>query len=123
MADMPGLDFKYQPSGAGGTHSPSATPHHLPNPKWPPGGPKTADGVWKGVYPKIFGRSRQLSLNKFFDPSAPSMRNVDDGKKEKKKIKEKIMSFLVATNVVASRPPNRRPTGTPHACANSVIHK
>ena len=33
------------------------------------------------------------------------MRKVDDGKKEKKS-KKKIMSFLVATNVVASRPPN-----------------
>ena len=42
-----------------------------------------ADGVWKDV----FGRSKQLSLNKFFDPSTPSMRKVDDGenKKEKKK--------------------------------------
>ena len=66
-----------------------------------------------------------LSLNKFFDPSSPSMRKVDDGKKEKKRKKktEKIMSFLVATNVVASRPPERRPperrpTGTPHARAN-----
>ena len=27
------------------------------------------------------------------------------------------MSFLVATNVVASRPPESRPTGTPHARA------
>ena len=36
---------KYQPSGAGGTHSPPATPHRLPV------GPKMADGVWKGVYP------------------------------------------------------------------------
>ena len=30
-----------------------------------------ADGVWKGVYPKVFGYSKQLSLNKFFDPSIP----------------------------------------------------
>ena len=22
----------------------------LQNPKWPPGGPKMAEGVWKGVY-------------------------------------------------------------------------
>ena len=29
------------------------------------------------VYPLVFGRSHQLSLNKFFDPSAPSMRKVD----------------------------------------------
>ena len=35
-----------------------------------------ADWVWKGVY-------RQLSLNKFFDTSTPSMRKVDDGKKRK----------------------------------------
>ena len=32
------------------------------------------------------------------------------------------MSFLVATNVVASRPPERRPTGTPHARAKSQLH-
>ena len=56
---------KYQPSGAGGTRSPPATPHRLQT-KWPPGGPKMADGVWKDVYPCVFGRSKQLSLNKFF---------------------------------------------------------
>jgi len=38
-----------------------------------------ADGV------KVFGRSRQLSLNKFFDPSTPSMINADDGEKRKKR--------------------------------------
>ena len=27
------------------------------------------------------------------------------------------MTFIVATNAVASRPPERRPTGTPTACA------
>ena len=31
---------------------------------------------------------------------------------------KKIMTFIMATNVVASRPPERRPTGTPHARAN-----
>ena len=72
-----------------------------------------ADRVWKGVYPLVLGRSRQLSLNKFFDPSAPSMRKLDDGKRKKK-----IMSFLVGANIVASRPPEHRPTGTPHARAN-----
>ena len=35
------------------------------------------------------------------------MRKVDDGeKKKKKKRKKKIMTEIVATNVVASRPPN-----------------
>ena len=50
------------------------------------------------------------------------MRKVDDGeekrKKRKEKRKKKIMTFIVATNVVASRLPERRPTGTPHARAN-----
>ena len=46
-----------------------------------------ADGVWKGVYPKVFGRSRQLSLNKFFDPSTPSMRKGRDGENGGKKWK------------------------------------
>ena len=32
--------------------------------------------------------SRQLSLNKFFDRSNPSMKKVDDGKKEKKEKKK-----------------------------------
>ena len=48
------------------------------------------------------------------------MRKVDDGEKKEKKEKKKIMTFIVATNVVASRPPERRPTGTPHARANSA---
>ena len=74
-------DFEYQHSGEGGTRSPPATPHRLQHPKWPPGSPKMADGAWKGVYPYVFGRSKQLSLNKFFDPSTPSMRKGRDGEK------------------------------------------
>ena len=45
------------------------------------------------------------------------MRKVDDGEKKKEK-KEKIMTFIVATNVIASQPPERQPTGTLHARAN-----
>ena len=40
-----------------------------------------ADGDWKGVYPWVFGRSKQLSQNKFFDPSTPSMRKGRHGEK------------------------------------------
>ena len=69
---------------------------------------------WQRGSGKVFGRSRQLSLNKFFDPSTPSMRK---GRDEEKKIEWKIMRFIVATNVVASGPPKRRPTGTPYAHA------
>ena len=66
-----------------------------------------ADGVWKGVQPKVIGHFEPLSLNKFFDPSTPSMRKIDDGeKKRKKKEKKKITVEIVATNVVASRPPS-----------------
>ena len=57
------------------------------------------------------------------------MRKVDDRekknkKKEKKeKKRKKIMSFIVATNVVASQPPQRRPTGTPTTFANIGLEK
>ena len=68
--------------------------------------------------PRFFGRSKQLLQNKFFDPSTPSMGKVDGEKIKKIKEKKKIMAFIVATNVVASRPPERRPTGTPLAHAN-----
>ena len=44
------------------------------------------------------------------------MRKVDDGKKKKKE--KKMMSFLVATNVVASWLLELRPTGMPHTRAN-----
>ena len=46
-----------------------------------------ADGFWKGV--QVFGHSKQLSLNKFFDPSTPSMRKVDDGEKKEKRKERK----------------------------------
>merc|ERR1712208_88391 len=87
-------------SGAGGTRSPPATPHRLQNPKWPPVAPKMADGVWKGVQPKVIGHFKQLSLNKFFDTSTPSMRKGrDGGENEMKNEKKKIMKKIVATNV------------------------
>ena len=38
---------EYQPSGEGGARLPPATPHRLQNPKWPPGAPKMAGGIWK----------------------------------------------------------------------------
>ena len=62
-----------------------------------------AEGGWKGVYHWVFGRSKQLSLNKFFDPSTPSMRKGRDGgkkrggKKNGKKKKEKRRMKIVAT--------------------------
>ena len=71
------------------------------------------DRVWKGVYPKVFGRSKQLSLNKFFDPSTPSMRKGRDGgkngknggKKRRENTDENSGHYVIAS----SRPPERRP--------------
>ena len=48
-----------------------------------------AGRVWKGVQSQVIGRSRQLSLNKFLDPSTVSMRKGRDGESEKKKNGEK----------------------------------
>ena len=45
----------------------------------PPGRPKRANEVYKGVNNKYFGRSDQLLPDKFFHLGLPSMRNIDDG--------------------------------------------
>ena len=47
------------------------------------------NGVWKGVDPKVIGGSRQLLLNKFFDPNTPSMRIGSAGEKWLEKWKGK----------------------------------
>ena len=64
--------YEYQPSSTGSTRSPTAKS-------------EMANGVWKGVFSLFFGCTHQLSLNKFFDPSTPSLRKVDDREKKKKK--------------------------------------
>ena len=50
-------------------------------PKWPLWGPKTANRVWKGVYPWVLGRSCTLSMNDFFYLSTPFIRKVDNRRK------------------------------------------
>ena len=42
-----------------------------------------ADGVWKGVQPKVIGRFKQLFQNRFFDLRTPSMRNMEPPAKSK----------------------------------------
>ena len=70
---------KYQPSDTWGNAAPIASPHCLQNQKWPLGTPKMSDRFWKCVNTtKVFGRSCQLLLNKFLEPSTPSMRKVDN---------------------------------------------
>ena len=46
------------------------------------------------------------------------MRKGRNGEWKMEKNGGKIMTFIVATDVVVSRPPERRPTGTPTARAN-----
>ena len=45
---------------------------------------KGPTGCGMGFNLWVIGRSHQLSLNKFFDPSTPSMRKGRDGGEEKK---------------------------------------
>ena len=47
--------LEYQPSGAGGTHSPPESPHSLQNPKWPPGAPEWPTGSGKVSTPGFLG--------------------------------------------------------------------
>ena len=49
-----------------------------------------ADGVWKGVYPQVFGHSKQPSQNKLFDLSTPFMSKVDDGEEKRKEKKKQV---------------------------------
>ena len=52
-------------------------------------GPQTGRrGLERGL-PQGFGRSRQLSLNKYLDPSPPSMRKGGDGEKKEKNKRKK----------------------------------
>ena len=70
-----------------------------------------AEGDWKGVYLQVFGRSKQLSLNKFFDPSTPSMRKGCDGGNGGKNGggKEKTDDYSGHYIIASSRPPEHRP--------------
>ena len=68
----------------------------------------------EGVYPWVFWRSKQLSLNKFFDPSTPSMRKGCDGGKKntggkKREKKEKTDENSGHYVIASSRPPERQP--------------
>ena len=65
-------------------------------------------GLERGV-PKVFGCSHQLLLNKFLDPSTPSLRKVGDGEKikEKKERKECCLK-LPLTSLPFGRPNSDR---------------
>ena len=74
-----------------------------------------ADRVSKGAYPQVYGHSRQLWLNHFFDPSTPSMSSKGcDGEEKWWKKKKRIVKIAVQYGC-ASQPPEQQPTGTPTA--------
>ena len=79
------------------------------------------DGVWKGVYPYVFGRAKQLLKDKFFDPSTPSLRKGKAEKTENTENREKKrLMRIVATTLlpVIDRPNADR--WNAHAHANKV---
>ena len=59
-----------------------------------------ADGVWKGVQPQVIGHFKQLSLNKFFDPSTPSMRKGRDKEKRKEQAGAELCQAQVKLEVL-----------------------
>ena len=82
-----------------------------------------ADVVWKGVYPYFFWRSKQLSQNKFFDPSTPSMRKGRDGEKggggngeKNRKKKKRRMKIVATTSLPAVDCPNADRWNAVHSC-------
>ena len=66
-----------------------------------------ADGVWKGMNPQVLGCFKQLSLNKFFDPSTPSMRKGRDREKKRGKKEEKTDENSGHYVIASSRPLDR----------------
>ena len=77
-------------------------------PKWP-----TVPGK---VLPLGFWALQTIFAKQVFQ----SEHSFCEKRSRQRKNGKKIMTFIVATNVVASRPSERRPTGTPHARANLV---
>ena len=65
-----------------------------------------ADRVWKAIYPYVFGCSKQLWQNKFFDPSTPSMRKMGGKPGEKREKNYENSGHYV---IASSRQLKRRP--------------
>ena len=90
-------------------------------------GPQNGGGGLERCLPLGFGRSRQLSLNKFFDPSTPSEKRLrrrkkngektGEKKREKKRKKEKTNEnsghYVIASSQPPERPPLERRTLVP----------
>ena len=60
-------------------------------------------------------------VNFCFELSPPSMRKVNNGGEKIVTKKIRMIMEIVATNIVASRPHKRQPTGTPTTRAKSDL--
>ena len=67
-------------------------------------GPQNGGRGLERCLPLVFGHSKQRSLNKFFDPSTPSMRKGRD--REKRKKKKGRMKIVATTSLPAVDRPN-----------------
>ena len=69
-------------------------------------GPQNGWRGQEGCLLLVFGRSDQLSLNKFFDPSTPFMRKGRDGgeTEKKKEEKEKWNNYSLVAEQLERRP-------------------
>ena len=84
-----------------------------------------ADGVWKGVCPYVFGHSKQLLLNNFFDLSTPSIRKgCEGGEKDGGKTggkKKRLMIIVATTSLPAVDRPNTDHWSAARSCQNNSI--
>ena len=64
----------------------------------------------------------QISVQIGLNWNWPTGTELGKKRKEKKRKEKKIITFIVATKVIASRPPEHQPTGTPHARNNSLCY-
>ena len=92
---------------APGTHSPPAMPHCLQNPKWPLGGPKMADRIWKGVYTWFLGAPINFRQTRFWsEPSFYEKRLRWRRRKKMGKKKKRLMIIVATTSLPAVDHPN-----------------
>ena len=98
---------EYQPSGIGGTRSLPATPCRLQNPKWLPGGPKMADGVWKGAYSWVLWALANFWKIIFLIQAFLLWENVvTEEKKRGEEKKKRRLKIVATTSLPAVNRPN-----------------
>ena len=78
-------------------------------------GPQNGQRGLKRCLHSDLGNSKQLSQNKFFDPSTPSMRKGGDGEKTGGK-KKRLMKIVATTSLPAVDRPNNDHWNAARSC-------